>query len=144
MDYQIRKLCFDDYQKIIELWQLSGLSFRPLGRDSKENMSKEFELEQTAFLGMFGNEKLIGVVLTSSDGRKGWINRLAVHPDYKGRGLAGKLIEASEEFLQSLGIKVIAALIEGDNKESFRTFAKSGYEIYEGVKYLSKRSSLDD
>ena len=144
MNYKITKLDFSYYDKIIDLWELSGLSHRPKGRDSKKSMKNEFELGQTAFLGLFDNQKLIGVVLTSSDGRKGWINRLAIHPDYRGRGLAQKLIKASEDFLHSLGINVIAALIEGENQESFRAFEKAGYLIHNDVKYLSKRSSPDD
>jgi GNAT superfamily N-acetyltransferase len=87
---------------------------------------------------------MIGSILGSSDGRKGWINRLAVDPDYRGRGLAARLLKECEDFLHKLGLKVLAALIEGDNKESFSAFKKSGYIYSPDVAYYSKRFTRDD
>ena len=87
---------------------------------------------------------MIGSILGNSDGRKGWINRLAVDPDYRGRGLAARLIAECEKQLYSLGIKVIAALIEGDNKSSESAFSKAGYSYWDEIKYYSKRFSDDD
>jgi len=148
MHYQIRKLTIDDYDELIALWERSELSHRPKGRDSRESMGPEMERDETFFLGMFDpagdGEKMIGSILGSSDGRKGWINRLAVDPDYRGKGLAAHLIEECEKQLYALGIKVIAALIEGDNKPSESAFSKAGYVYWDDIKYYSKRFSDDD
>ena len=54
------------------------------------------------------------------------------------------MIDKAEEFLYSLGIKVIAALIEGDNKPSFATFKKAGYLYHDDIVYYSKRTSVED
>lgn len=148
MHYRIRKLTIDDYDELIALWKRSDLSYRPIGRDSREAMTPEMERHETFFLGMFdpagGGEKMIGSILGSSDGRKGWINRLAIDPDYRGKGLAALLIEECEKRLYALGIKVIAALIEGDNKSSESAFSKVGYSYWDDIKYYSKRFSDDD
>jgi len=144
MQYRIRKLTIDDYDELIALWERSELSHRPRGRDSRESMTPEMGRDGTFFLGMFDGEKMIGSILGSSDGRKGWINRLAVDPDYRGKGLAAQLIEECEKRLYSLGIKVIAALIEGDNKSSESAFSKAGYIYWDDIKYYSKRFSDDD
>ncbi len=144
MQYPIRKLTIDDYNAIIDLWERAGLSHRPKGRDSLKAMTPEMERAETVFLGMFDSDKIIGVVMASSDGRKGWINRLAIDPDYRRQGLAGLLIKESELFLYSLGIKVIAALIEGNNQPSESTFANSGYVYADDVKYYSKRLAPED
>jgi GNAT superfamily N-acetyltransferase len=148
MQYQIRKLTIDDYDDLIALWKRSDLSHRPGGRDSREALGPEMDREETIFLGMFdpagGGERMIGSILGNSDGRKGWINRLAIDPDYRRKGLAGILIEECEKRLYDLGLKVIAALIEGDNKPSESTFSKAGYTYGEGIKYYSKRHSDED
>ena len=148
MHYPIRKLTFDDYDELIALWKRSDLSHRPGGRDSRESMKQEMEREETIFLGMFNpaedGEKMIGSILGNSDGRKGWINRLAIDPDYRGKGLAGFLIEECEKCLYDLGLKVLAALIEGDNKPSESAFSKAGYTYGEDIKYYSKRFSDED
>jgi ribosomal protein S18 acetylase RimI-like enzyme len=140
---QIRQLTPADYDSLIRLWQKSGLPFRPKGRDAKESIAVEMNRKDTCFLGMFDDDKLIGAVVSTSDGRKGWINRLAIDPDYRKRGLALKLIEGSEKFLYGLGLKIIAALIEDYNEPSMALFGKAGYKFSKDVYYFSKRLSDD-
>lgn len=144
MEYYIRNLDADDYDRLIDLWCCSGLDHRPKGRDSLESMRPEFDHRETCILGMFDGDKLIGSVVGSSDGRKGWINRLVVDPRYRGKGLSQALISECEKFLYALGLKVIGALIEGENSPSKRAFKKAGYLFAGDVSYYSKRTSKDD
>ena len=144
MDYPIRPLDISDYEEMIRLWQISGLPFKPQGRDSRENMAGNFKRMETCFLGMFDGKRLIGTVVGTSDGRKGWINRLAVDPDYRGRGLAQKLISECEQFLYEQGLKVIACLIEEWNTPSLSAFRKAGYSITDDILYCSRRSTDKD
>ncbi len=143
MDYLIRPLDITDYENMTELWQRSGLPFRPKGRDSYEAMAKEFKRMETCFFGMFDGDKMIGTIIGSSDGRKGWINRLVIDPDYRGRKLAARLIKECEEYLNDLGISVIACLIEDVNTPSLSAFEKAGYKISNEILYCSKRPSED-
>ncbi|MFH2037161.1 MAG: GNAT family N-acetyltransferase [Candidatus Zixiibacteriota bacterium] len=144
MEYLIRHLDSSDYEEIISLWSRTGLSYKRTGRDSIESMSKDFKRPDTCFFGMFDGNKMIGVVIATSDGRKGWINRLAIDPDYRGRSFAGYLIREAENFLHGLGIKVIAALIEDENTPSMSTFTKEGYICMPSILYFSKRGSDED
>lgn len=143
MEYAIKPLDITDYNDLISLWQACGLPHRPKGRDSRESLRREFIREETCFLGLYDDDKLIGSIIGSSDGRKGWINRLAVHPDYRGKKLAGILIKACEEFLHDLGLEVIACLVEDWNTPSLSTFKNAGYDITNEILYCSKRPSDD-
>ncbi len=144
MQFEIRRLKLSDYDDLIAFWQRSGLGYRPRGRDSREAIVKEIQRTETAFFGMFDGDKMIGSVIATTDGRRGWINRLTVDPDYRGRGLAAGLLSECEDFLHKLGLKVIAALIEADNQGSFSAFKKSGYIYGPDIAYLSKRFTSDD
>ncbi|HHI01975.1 MAG: hypothetical protein DRP51_06185 [Candidatus Zixiibacteriota bacterium] len=143
MEYLIRPLDISDYDDIIRLWQTGGLPFRPRGRDSYKAMAREFKRMETCFLGMFDGERMIGTIIGSSDGRKGWINRLVIDPDYRGRQLAGRLIEECERYLYDLGLSVIACLVEDVNTPSLSAFEKAGYKISNEILYCSKRPSED-
>ena len=143
MDYLIRPIDSTDYDALIALWQRAGLQHRPKGRDSFESMKDEFQRMETGFLGMFDGDKLIGSIIATSDGRRGWLNRLAIDPDYRGRGLAGKLIAEGEQFIFNLGIKIISCLIEEENSPSITAFTKAGYVVHPDILYLSKRESAD-
>ncbi len=143
MDYLIRSLEISDYDSLIDLWQKSGLPYRPKGRDSRKSIAIELKRRETCFWGMFDEDKLIGSVIGASDGRKGWINRLAVDRDYHGQGLAIILIKECEKFLFNLGIQIIATLIEDYNDPSKALFKKAGYIFGKDVYYYTKRLSDD-
>ncbi len=145
MQFEIRRLKISDYDELVAFWQRSSLSsYRPRGRDSREAIVKEIQRTETAFFGMFDGDKMIGSVIATTDGRRGWINRLTVDPEYRGQGLAARLLSECEDFLHKLGLKVIAALIEDDNQGSFSAFKKSGYIYGPDIAYYSKRFTPDD
>jgi len=85
--------------------------------------------------------KLVGSVIGTHDGRKGWINRLAVHPSYRHRGLAKRLVAEVEGRLSQLGLEVIACLILRENTASLQLFQSLGYERAWNAVYLSKRKN---
>ena len=141
-DVEFRKLTIKDYEEIINLWKRAGLPYKPKGRDSKEAMEKQMKTEPNFFLGAFHNGKLIGTVIGSCDFRmKGWINRLAVDPAYRGRGIAKELVTRMEKTLKERGAVVIAALIELPNPASINLFKKLGYTIHDSIVYVTKRES---
>jgi ribosomal protein S18 acetylase RimI-like enzyme len=84
---------------------------------------------------------MLGVVIANYDGRRGWINRLAIHPDHRGVGLAGKLMHEAESFLESQGAVVMCGLIEELNTPSMACFEKEGYICESKFKYFAKRKS---
>jgi len=144
LTYDVRKLNIHDYDQLIGLWDRCGLPYRPKGRDSRELINLEMQRSETFFIGLFDSEKLIGFVLGTSDGRKGWINRLAIDPAYQRQGLGSFLIDECEKYLKDLGLKVIACLIEESNQASRAAFDKAGYELHNDILYFSKRTSIND
>lgn len=143
MEPQLKRLAIENYDQIIELWAVAGLPFRPHGRDSRELMAKEMNFPGAAFFGLYVDELMVGVCIANYDGRRGWINRLAIHPDFRGKKLSHILIEAGEKFLYSIGAHVICALIEELNYPSMTTFNKAGYNCEEHLHYFAKRPSAD-
>lgn len=149
---QIRSLQAKDYDAVMDLWQRAGLStLRPRGRDSGEGFAHQLEIVETSqgrcslqtALGLEIDNQLIGAVIATHDGRKGWINRLAIEPKHRRKGHAKQLIAAAEEVLRAQGIHVIAALIERDNQASLALFHQAGYQLHDDIYYLSKRESTD-
>ncbi|MCK4433646.1 MAG: GNAT family N-acetyltransferase, partial [Methanomicrobia archaeon] len=80
-------------------------------------------------------------IIVNHGGRKGWINRLAVLPEFQRRGVASKLIEYGETWLREKGIKIYATLIEDYNNTSKTLFKKLGYISHSDIFYFSKRES---
>jgi len=100
---EIKTLTSEDYDIIIDLWKRAELSYRPNGRDSKDEICRHMKENNDLFIGAFENNILIGVVVGSDDGRKGWINRLAVDLKHRKKGVARVLINAVEDALKKIG-----------------------------------------
>jgi ribosomal protein S18 acetylase RimI-like enzyme len=138
---RIRNLKIEDYEEILKLWDRARLSYRPRGRDSYQEVKRQMENDPDLFLGAEEEGKLVGVVIATYDGRKGWLNRITVDPAYRGNGLGLKLTRVGERVLRKKGAKIIALLVERSNLASLNLAQKAGYVIAEDILYLTKRES---
>ena len=138
MAVTVRRLRLSDYDAMIEIFDACGLHPRVRGRDGRKNVARQLRANRNLYLGAFHGTRLVGTVLGTHDTRKGWINRLAVHPEYQGRGIASKLVRACERELRKQGIEIMAALVDSDNAASRRLFAKLGYETSDILYYRRK------
>lgn len=139
----VRELGLADYDEVRRVWTEAGLPFRPEGRDRTEKVAVELERGTALFLGAEADGRLVGVVLGTHDGRKGWVNRLAVVPAYRRRGIAGLLLREIEVRLTALGLDIVAALIESGNQASLEFFRTNGYAHDADIEYVSKRRSAE-
>jgi ribosomal protein S18 acetylase RimI-like enzyme len=133
------RLSPEHYDEIRALWEAAGLSVKPHGRDSRSAFAAQLTGGLQVALGVRDGEQLIGVALATHDGRKGWINRLAVHPDFRRQRVASRLIEACEELFAEKGIGVYAALVHDHNAASLAAFEREGYRLNQDILYLTKR-----
>lgn len=129
------------YDDLLELWNRSGLPVRREGRDSPQAFARQLSLGRQRTIGLVDAAgRLVAATVLTDDGRRGWINRLAVDPGRRRLGLARRLVDEAERwFTQELGLEVWAALIEGDNRDSQRFFAALGFRSHDVI-YVSKRT----
>jgi GNAT superfamily N-acetyltransferase len=137
---QIDLLHIDEYERLIALWDKCGLAYEEDGRDSRESIERQIFDDHVVILTMKTDEgEMIGSVIGSYDGRKGWINRLAVDPEFRGGRLATRLLERAEATLAEMGARVIGALIEDLNYPSMAAFRYAGYYGWEHIVYFRKK-----
>jgi ribosomal protein S18 acetylase RimI-like enzyme len=132
-----------DYEEILDLWHRAGLPVRARGRDAPEAFARQMACGVQRVIGLRDDGMLVGVAVLTHDGRKGWINRLAIHPACRRRGLAQALAtEAERWFTQDLRLEVWAVLIEGENSPSQALFEHLGFQRHDLI-YMSKRTRSD-
>lgn len=131
------------HAEIIDLWQRAGLHIRPAGRDSAEAFGRQMASGVQTPIGLRAGGRLVAVVLATHDSRKGWINRLAVDPEYRRQGLARRLIGLCEAHFRGLDIDLWAALIEDWNEASLALFRSAGYALADDITYASRRGRAD-
>lgn len=140
-DLKVREFCIEDYDRVMELWAEGGLPLKPQGRDSRENIARQVKRPNVLFLVAEEREgdRVIGTVMATYDGRKGWINRLAVDAALRKRGIGARLVREAERRLDALGMDILACLIEDDNAVSMAVFEKLGYKKHPEIIYFAKR-----
>jgi len=130
------------YPEALDLWARAGLPVHPEGRDAPGTVARQAAAGHLHMAGFRCEGKLVATVVLTHDGRKGWINRLAVDPEHRRRGLARALIAEAERWFAGLGLEVYSALIHGDNRASLSLFDRAGYK--DGpIVYVSKRTRAD-
>jgi ribosomal protein S18 acetylase RimI-like enzyme len=142
---EIREYRTDDYDAVTALWRDGGLPYKPAGRDARESLARQVAGGAVFILiAEIGGEP-VGTIMGSHDGRKGWLNRLAVAPAWRRApaGVAVRLVNASEERFRGLGLEIFVCLIEGHNDASARFVERLGYVRFPDIGYYTKRLRPD-
>lgn len=125
----IRTFDWSDYSAVARLWREVGSGAIP-----EEEVQGALQHGPDLFLVADSPEHgIIGVVLGTFDGRRGWIHRLAVHPDHRRAGLATHLVKHVEQRLVAHGAPRINLLVLPDNSEALLFWQRRGYVTHPDI-----------
>jgi len=103
-----------EYQDaIVDLWRECHL-IAPQN-DPVEDIQKKHDFQPGLFFVALLDEKVIGSVMVGYEGHRGWLNYLAVLPDYQKRGYGRKLVEQAIHELKKLGCLKVNLQIRRSN-----------------------------
>lgn len=141
--WSIMPVAADDYDEIVKVWREAGLSVRRSGRDARSAFVQQLSHFPDLYLKAAIYGRIVGVVFGTHDWRKGWINRLAVLPEYRRRGVGAALVLACDAAIRGHGIGIVSAFIDEDNRASAAFFEKLGYLADVPVIYYRKLDRAD-
>ena len=122
--------------EVIELWQKCNLT-RPWN-NPKLDIERKLKVDGELFLVGFMDDNVVATVMCGYEGHRGWVNHLAVDPDYRRKGLGRQMMEVVEDRLLDKGCPKINIQIRGDNTEAFKFYDKIGYKT-EDIFSMGKR-----
>lgn len=82
--------------------------------------------------------KLVGAVLCGHDGRRGYLNHLAVVPEYRQRGLGRQLVARCLAALRDLQILKCNLFVYADNETGVRFWNACGYAARTDLRLLQR------
>ncbi|MPZ15020.1 MAG: GNAT family N-acetyltransferase [Chloroflexi bacterium] len=118
-------------QALVDLWKLADAT--PSVTDTSDDVRKVLRSAAAQVLVARIDGRLAGSIIGTFDGWRGNIYRLAVHPDYRRRGMARALLQVAEEWLRFKGAKRNSALVEEDHPAAVGFWQGVGYDLRAGM-----------
>jgi N-acetylglutamate synthase len=125
-----------NYDDVMTLWQASeGLTLRAV--DSRDALTSYLARNSGfSFVAREGG-RIVAAVLAGSDGRRGYLQHLAVAPTHRGRGLGRALAERVVEALCAAGISKCHAIVRRDQPRAREFWVHLGWIPRDDVTLMS-------
>lgn len=136
----IRPMTIEDYDAVIRLWlQTEGMSVRDA--DSRENIALYLDRNPDLSFVAISESNIIGAVLVGTDGRRGYLQHLAVLPQFRGQRIGYQLISQSINALANIGIPKTHLFVYDDNLNAQKFYEKLGWFPRDNIRMYSYNSS---
>ena len=136
----IRPYRTDDEESLVSLWQVCELTV-PWNNPHKD-IARKLQVQPELFLVGILDSRLIATVMGGYDGHRGWINYLAVHPDFQGNGYGQGIMNSVETALREMGCPKINLQIRTGNDKIGSFYQKLGF-TNDHVVSMGKRLEAD-
>ncbi|EPW3004916.1 GNAT family N-acetyltransferase [Vibrio vulnificus] len=140
---EIREMNIADYDDVIKLWgQTEGMSLRDA--DSKESINNYLiRNPNLSFVAVSGNE-IVGAVLVGTDGRRGYLQHLAVSMNFRGKNLGRDLVSQAISALADVGVPKTHLFVYNENVNAQQFYEKLGWFPRDEVRMYSYNSSSNN
>jgi len=136
----IRPFQTEDEDALVALWKMCELTV-PWNNPHKD-IARKLQVQPELFLVGILDNSLIATVMGGYEGHRGWINYLAVHPDFRENGYGQEIMNSVETGLREMGCpKINLQIRRGNNKIAF-FYQKLGF-TYDHVISMGKRLEAD-
>ena len=141
---KIEKMLIDDYAEVYDLWiNTPGMGLNTID-DSREGIEKYLKRNpETCFVAR-EKDRVIGVILSGHDGRRGYIHHTAVRTEYRHRGVGRALVERAVSALSDEGIKKAAFVVFEKNTDGNNFWEKLSFKKREDLVYRDKLITNDN
>lgn len=121
----IRAFRTEDESAVVALWERCGL-IRPWN-DPRKDIARKLRVQPDLFLVGLANQAVVATVMAGYEGHRGWINYLAVVPEWQRRGLGRSMMREVERLLHAAGCPKVNLQVRGNNAEALGFYSALGY-----------------
>ena len=123
---KIRSFELTDEEAVVQLWLQCGLTVPH--NDPRKDIRRKLKVNPEWFLIGEMNGQVVSTCMAGYEGHRGWINYLAVTPDFRKQGLGREIMEHAERLLLDAGCPKINLQIRSGNEGVMRFYERLGYK----------------
>lgn len=136
MEFKISLMTAEQYDVVSALWKhIEGIGLS--SADSEESISSFLKKNPGLSFVACESARIVGTILCGQDGRRGYIYHLAVHPDFRRRGLGRKLVQRCLDALQEAGINKCHLFVFQNNLTGMAFWKSVGWESRHDISAMS-------
>ena len=136
----IRPFQTEDESPLIDLWRRCEL-IRP-NNDPHKDIQRKLRVRPDLFLVGLVDGKIVASVMAGYEGHRGWLNYVAVDPNFRRRGVGRALLAEAERLLRQAGCPKINLQVRSTNKPAIDFYRSVGYDV-DDVVSMGKRLEKD-
>jgi putative acetyltransferase len=130
-------MTIEDHEKALRLWQAT--EWISLGdTDAREPMKLFLDRNPGMSLVVYDGDELIGTILCSHDGRRGYLHHLAVDERHRRQGLGTTLVQRCLKALANEGIVKCNVFFIEENEAGIAFWARNGFELLPHFGWMQK------
>ena len=131
-DIVLRPFEAGDEPAVIDLWAIT-FPAEPALNDPARLIALKLSIQPELFFVALRGADIVGTVMAGFDGVRGWVHKLAVHPDVHRGGIAVRLMSAAEDGLRALGCPKLNIQVRGTNAAAVAFYERAGYVVEDRI-----------
>ncbi|EOU2462936.1 GNAT family N-acetyltransferase [Vibrio navarrensis] len=136
----IRQMDISDYDSVMTLWgQTENLSLKDA--DSRASIAAYLAKNLGLSFVAIDGQDIVGAVLVGTDGRRGYLQHLAVDLHYRGQNIGQSLVQSATEALAQQGIAKTHLFVLSNNLSAQDFYLKLGWQARDEIRMFSFNSS---
>lgn len=137
--WHLRDFVPEDLERAVGLDELSSTTSEP-PLFALADVVAALGARQPAVVAVAGGQ-LVGSAVSRVDGDRAWVLRLAIAPEWRGKGLGSALLGALEHRLTASGVRKISAILPREETGS-AAFSNSGFTQRHDISYFEKTETV--
>jgi N-acetylglutamate synthase len=137
---ELREFVAADYDAVLRLWQsAAGVTLRDA--DARAPLTAYLERHRGLCFVATDREAVVGAVICGTDGRRGYLQHLAVAATHRRRGVGRALVNRSIDALSARGIDKCHLMVVSDNADARAFWSALGWTDRSDVRLMSRTVS---
>ena len=132
-----------DLDEVIALWKVVFPN-APAHNDPFSDIQYKLKIQPELFFVAADDDNLVGTAMSGFDGHRGWVYYVAVHPDYRRRGIGTALMKEVERALVKMGCPKLNLQIRAGNAQVQSFYDSLGYSVEERISMGKRLGEINE